>query len=139
MLVRMLTLTTAMLISWSASSEEITGLARAIDGGSLVVGRNYVRLCGVGDPKTGGVGFRRDSKVLADLVAEKTVRCIPLGEGTPCDGIARGGTFKRQIAQCFVGEKDLAAELIRSGEACAFVSESGTAYVALGCSSKAER
>lgn len=133
MLMRMIAFTTAMLVSWSASGADITGSARAIDGSSLVIGSSYVRLCGVDDPEYGGVRFRRDSEALAGLVAEKSVRCTPFGEGTPCDGIARGETYKRKIAQCFVGDVDLAVELIRTGSACASPGESGDAYAGLGC------
>lgn len=139
MLMRTIAFTTAMLVSWSASGAEITGSARAIDGSSLVVGSHYLRLCGVDDPASGAARFRRDSHVLNELIAGKSVRCIPFGEGTPCDDIAKGQTYQRKIAQCFVGEADLAAELIRSGSACASPAESGDAYAGLGCTNDDRR
>lgn len=139
MLIRTIAFTTAMLVPWSAWAQEITGSARAIEGSSLVVGTSYVRLCGVDDPPSGGVRFRRDSQALSDLVAGKSVRCIPLGAGTPCDKLAREQTYQRQIAQCFVGETDLAAALIRSGSACASPAEGGDAYAGLGCTNDRRR
>lgn len=139
MLTRMIAFTTAMVVSWSASGQEIKGSARAIEGSSLIVGTSYVRLCGVDDPTSGGVGFRRDSEALSKLIEGKSVRCVPLGAGTPCDGFAREQTYQRQIAQCFVGDTDLAAELIRSGTACTSSAESGGAYAGLGCDSDKRR
>lgn len=132
---RLVLVAAVMLAPGSAVAGDIVGPARALEGSSLVIGKKYLRLCGVDNPAHGGVAYRRDSKALAELIDGQTVRCVPLGEGTPCDGLAGGETYKRAVAQCFVSGRDLAAELIKSGSACAWTADSGDAYANLGCTS----
>lgn len=136
MVIKRAALAAVLFACLPAAAEEIVGPARAIEGDSLVVGETFLRLCGVVSLDVGEARYRRESTALSALVAGKTVRCVPLGEGTPCDGIANGEIYKRRIAQCFVEDKDLAAEMIRSKSACAWKAESGEAYTALGCVSE---
>jgi endonuclease YncB( thermonuclease family) len=46
------------------------------------------------------------------------VKCIPVGEGTPCDRHSKAYSRDRIVAQCFLGGQDIAAEIVRAGHAC---------------------
>ena len=77
-----------------------------------------VRLCGVDSPERGQKGYRAAKKALTLLIHGKTVRCVQVGGKTPCDGRSPRKSRDRIVAQCFVGELDIAAEMVRSGNAC---------------------
>lgn len=49
------------------------------------------------------------------MVEGKEVRCIQVGGGTPCDGRSRPTNRDRIVAQCFVGDRDAAMEMICAG------------------------
>jgi micrococcal nuclease len=58
----------------------------------------------------------------------RRVRCVQVGGGTPCDGRSRPTSGNRTVAQCFVGDLDIAAEMIRGGHACDWPKFSGGYY-----------
>ncbi len=75
--------------------------------------------CSVPDsPERGQKGYRAAKKALTLLIHGKTVRCVQVGGKTPCDGRSPRKSRDRIVAQCFVGELDIAAEMVRSGNAC---------------------
>jgi hypothetical protein len=55
---------------------------------------------------------------LSRLAWRKTVRCVEVGGGTPCDGRSKRKNRNRYVAQCFVNGADLAAEIVLNGYAC---------------------
>jgi endonuclease YncB( thermonuclease family) len=55
------------------------------------------------------------------------VHCLQVGLGTPCDGRSKPVNKKRAVAQCFIGDKDIAAEMIRLKQACDWPFYSGGA------------
>jgi endonuclease YncB( thermonuclease family) len=77
-----------------------------------------VRLCGVDSPERGEPGYGAAAGALAAMVEGKQVHCLQVGLGTPCDGRSRPVNKRRVVAQCFIGEKDIAAEMIRLRQAC---------------------
>ena len=79
------------------------GLAQSVvDGDTLIVGRLKYRLCGIDAPERNEPGYREATTYLRKLVADKTIRCTPVGQGTPCDGRSKSRSYNRIIAQCFV-------------------------------------
>lgn len=110
---------------------EITGRAVARDGDDIVVtvdGKaQRVRLCGIDAPDRHR-GAREAKAALGALVAGVEVRCVPVGGGTPCDGRSKARVRNRIIAQCFAGDRDLAAEMVRAGHACDWPKYSGGWY-----------
>jgi len=77
-----------------------------------------VRLCGVDSPERRQKGAREATAALTALIDGKTVRCVQVGSGTPCDGCSRKTSHDRIVAQCFIGDLDIATEMVWSGNAC---------------------
>lgn len=86
-----------------------------------------IRLCGVDSPERASkrypkarAAYFKAREALIDLVHDKTVRCVQVGAraGTPCDRRSRPRSRDRIVAQCFLGDIDVASEMVRSGNAC---------------------
>jgi len=65
-----------------------------------------IRLWGVDAPERNAEGGPAATRALAELTRGQTVVCR-----------RRGKSYDRIVAQCFVGNRDLAAELVRKGAA----------------------
>lgn len=116
-----------------AAAAEYAGPVVAIEDGDTFTiyvnaERVKVRLCGVDSPERGAAGYGPAKDALTGLLAGKTVRCVQVGAGTPCDGRSRPGNRDRIVAQCFVGGADIAVEMVRSGHACDWPKFSGGRY-----------
>ncbi|MCQ0986377.1 thermonuclease family protein [Jiella marina] len=124
-----------LFVASHASADPIVGTGRIIDGDSLDVGPVEIRLCGIDAPEYGTAGGERARRTLASLAEGRTVRCVPVNEGTPCDGRSRRMSHDRVVATCRVGGRDLARAMVEAGAACDWPRYSGGAYrVAGGCS-----
>lgn len=117
----------------AAVCEEIVGPAIAIDSEGLVMGDRSIRVCGIDGPEPGDVGFDEALAAMRSLTQHQDVRCLVVGSGTVCDGLSESTSYHRVIAQCFVGDLDIGAEMVRLGHACAWPKFSGDHYTALGC------
>lgn len=91
-------------------------------------GKVRVRICGIDAPERGQPGYGQAAGVLASLIEGKTIHCLQVGEGTPCDGRSKAMNRDRIVAQCFIGGLDLAEEMTRSGTACDWPKFSGGHY-----------
>ena len=87
-----------------------------------------IRLCGIDAPEKGEPGYHESAEALRKLVEGKTVRCVQVGDGTPCDGRSEPTNHDRIIAQCFADEADIAVPLVEQGFACDWVRFSGGTY-----------
>lgn len=121
------------LIAVGADALELTGTAsRIIDGDTLAICNDVachkVRLCGIDAPESGKSGAAAATLKLTNLAYNKPVRCVQVGNGTPCDGRSKRISRDRIVAQCFVGAIDIAAAMVRDGRACDAVRYSGGAY-----------
>ncbi|MBS0244532.1 MAG: thermonuclease family protein [Proteobacteria bacterium] len=106
----------------------ITGLARVIDGDTIVVGGLHVRLEGIDAPESEQTCTGRDgrpwpcgadaTRTLSHLVGDAVVACEERGLDK----------YKRVLGVCFAGNLELNAEMIQRGLAWAFVRYS-SAYV----------
>lgn len=77
-----------------------------------------VRFCGIDTPERGHQGYGEAKSALSRLSYRQQVRCVQVGQGTPCDGRSKPFSRDRTVAQCFLGDKDIAAEQVRAGHAC---------------------
>jgi endonuclease YncB( thermonuclease family) len=68
-----------------------------------------IRLCGIDSPERGEPGYGAGAP--ATLIEGKQVHCLQVGPGTPCDGRSKAISLRRAMAQCFIGDKDIAAEM----------------------------
>ena len=87
-----------------------------------------IRLCGTDAPERGEPGYRESGEALRRLVEGKVVRCIQVGNGTPCDGRSKPTNYDRIVAQCFLDGADIAVPLVEQGFACDWVKFQGAAY-----------
>ncbi|WP_187289042.1 thermonuclease family protein [Fulvimarina pelagi] len=123
-----LALVLSVLVS-PAFADPIEGRVNAvIDGDGLVVAGTEIRLCGIDAPEATRPGGFEATAHLRALVEGRTVRCLPVGEGSVCDGLSRPTSYDRIVAQCFVGDLDLAGDLVRHGFARDWPRYSGGAY-----------
>ena len=87
-----------------------------------------IRLCGADAPDKGEHGYQMSAEALRRLVEGKVVRCLQVGNGTPCDGRSKSTNHDRIVAQCFVDGADVAASMVDQGFACDWIKLSGGAY-----------
>lgn len=109
-----------VMLVGAASTVEVSGPARVVDGDTLEVAAQMVRLHGIDAPETGQdctgpAGTPWDcgaaaTRLLTVSVAGRTVSCV----GTEFD------RYDRLIATCSTGEDDLGSRMIAEGLAVAY-------------------
>ena len=124
---------TLIFVTLDARALELYGTAdRIVDGDTLWVcdqaACHKIRLCGVNAPEKGAGSYHDSKAALADLIKGKNVCCLQVSRGTPCDGRSKPINRDRIVAQCFVGDLDIAGALVASGLACDWVKFSGGVY-----------
>lgn len=113
---------TAGLKSRTSDGEpDIAGLARVVDGDTVVVGETRIRLEGIDAPEAGQTCGRKlagwwacgteATAALASLIEGKSIRCEPQGRDK----------YGRTLAVCFLGGEDVNAWMVQQGLAWAFV------------------
>ena len=90
--------------------------------------RIRIRFCGIDSPERRHAGYREAKDALASLIKGKTVRCVQVSSGTPCDGRSKSTNRNRVVAQCFLDDADIATEMVRTGHACDWPKFSGGHY-----------
>jgi endonuclease YncB( thermonuclease family) len=118
-------------------SQQLTGVARVVDGDTIVVGDTRVRLEGIDAPETGQTCERKRVGTWA-CGSAATLALIALVEGrnVACE---RSGVDKyaRVLGRCVAEGRDVNAAMVRQGHAWAFVKYS-TTYVAEEAAARAE-
>ncbi len=108
----------ALLLASQACAAEVKGRASVVDGDTLWVSGVKIRLNGIDAPERGQARFREAAQVLQRLVASQTVTCRLNGDRS----------HDRFIGIFYVGEVDLAAAVIASGNALDCARYSGGRY-----------
>jgi endonuclease YncB( thermonuclease family) len=115
-------------------AQSYTGPVVAIqDGDTFTIhdattGDKRVRLCGVDSAERGHQGYQEAKNALTGLIGAKTVRCVQVGSGTPCDKRSPTKSRDRIVAQCFIEDKDVADMMVCSGNAIDWEKFSGGYY-----------
>ncbi|MEG6509162.1 thermonuclease family protein [Methyloligella sp. 2.7D] len=122
----------ALAISPTAAAEFVGSPGKVSDGYTFHVCDEdkctKIQLCGINAPELGTPAGDAATAALSRLVEERTVKCVQVGDGTPCDRRSSPTSGDRIVAQCFVGGRDIAEVLVRDGHACDWVTYSGGAY-----------
>lgn len=123
----------ACLVASPAHAGEVTGEVEHIrDGDTFTINGVDIRLCGIDAPERDDPDYRTALDALRNLTKTSVVRCVQVGDGTVCDGRSRPTNYDRIVAQCFVGDIDIAAALIEQGVVCDWIKFSGGYYSADG-------
>lgn len=111
-------------------SDAITGSARVIDGDSIEIGTERVRLFGIDAPEgrqechdAAGTGYacgREAARALRDLIGGRTVTCREVDHDQ----------HDRDVAICSVENRDLGEEMVRAGHALDYPRHSRGRYAA---------
>lgn len=113
----------AVLVAGPAAASSLSGVAAVIDGDTLEIHGERIRLHGIDAPESGqhcryaGTLQRcgqQAANALAEMIGRQAVRC---------DGKERD-RYGRLIAVCYSGEANLNASMVRSGWALAYVQYS---------------
>ena len=109
-----------LVLALSASSEAATveGTARVIDGDSLVIAGQEIRLHGIDAPEAAQLCERDGLAWSCGREATETLRGLVRGETVTCRAVAYD-RHKTLVARCMVGWLDLGAEMVDRGLAIA--------------------
>lgn len=115
---RYLLLVFCLLSALPAGAQDIIGPVRVIDGDTIDVQGVRVRLWGIDAPEAGTVAGDAATAFLRALTDGETVSCRDTG----------GRSYRRIVAQCFIGDLDIADALIDAGHARDWPKYSGGHY-----------
>ena len=107
---------TALLLL--AALAALDGQARVIDGDTLVVSGQHIRLGGIDAPETKQV-CQRDGDWRCGLAATEALKALIGTSAVRCKGSTKD-RYKRLIATCWVGSVNLNEDMVRSGWAVAY-------------------
>jgi endonuclease YncB( thermonuclease family) len=111
-------LAVGVLLATSSWAQGISGAARVIDGDTLAVGADRVRLFGIDAPERGqpchdgGDCGAAATAFLVNLIDGRAVRCVQ-------EDVDQYG---RVVATCFVGATDLNRAMVRAGHAVPYLA-----------------
>lgn len=88
-------------------ADVVSGTARVVDGDTLVIGRERIRIKRINAPEMNTEAGRRAKAVMQALVGDGVVTCT---------GAVRDA-YARRLADCAVGGRDLGAAMIAEGAA----------------------
>ena len=118
----------AWLVLSPAYSADLTGIPRIVDGDTLVIGSNKVRLQGIDAPETDQICFNANGvswtcgiearDQLTVHIGGREIRCSPNGIDA----------YQRTLGTCYFGDEDLNAWMVQQGWALAYVQYS-KAYI----------
>ncbi len=107
---------TALLILAALSTFD--GQARVIDGDTLVIAGQHIRLDGIDAPETKQV-CKRDGDWRCGLAATEALRSMIGAGAVRCEGKAKD-RYRRLVAICWAGSVNLNEEMVRQGWALAY-------------------
>lgn len=119
---RLLWLAAALLATTPALAEpaaSISGPARVIDGDTLAVGREHIRLEGIDAPEKGQTCLRHGRSWPCGALSTSTLRSLIRGRPVSCTVTGRD-RYGRALGVCTAGGAEVNTEMVRAGYALAF-------------------
>lgn len=115
------------LISYALPQETVTGTARIVDGDTLNINGQSIRLFGVDAPEKRQTCQRQGVGYSCGLMATDTLRSITAGRAVRCL-VMTHDKYGRSVARCEVNGESLNKALVRSGLALAYYQYGGWVY-----------
>ena len=103
---------------------EIAGRARAIDGDTLAIGEEHIRLIGIDAPEDDQTCQAAGGEWPCGDAATATLEGLTEGAEIRCEVYGRD-RYQRALAVCYAGEIDLNGAMVQSGAALAWYPRSG--------------
>ncbi|WP_345771169.1 thermonuclease family protein [Brucella intermedia] len=111
---------TFALIVGTAGAEQrsatISGTARVIDGDTISIRQQRVRIAGIDTCEMGQYGILNDKAWPCGLVARSHLRQLVDGKHITCR-IVDIDRYKRSVGQCFIEDTDIGLIMVRTGQA----------------------
>jgi endonuclease YncB( thermonuclease family) len=121
-----------VLCSQAVAADYLGKVLAVSDGDTFTMesetGKVRIRVCGIDAPERGQPGYGQAAGVLSNMIEDKTLHCLQVGEGTVCDGRSKPTSRDRIVAQCFLDKADIAEEMVKSHTACDWPKFSGGYY-----------
>ena len=104
-------------ISFAYSSEKniVKGKASIIDGDTIKINNEKIRLAGIDAPEKNKIGHEFSKKKLKEKIGNNIVICIRELKPDP---------WGRTVAECFIDGKSLSSFMVKNGYACDYVKYS---------------
>lgn len=111
-----------------AAAGPLEGVLSIVSLSDFRVAGKAIVLCGVANQKPAGL-----QPLLLDTARKafqgQRVNCVPVGQGTPCDGRASASFGRTAVMQCKTSAGvDVAADLAEKGILCGLSAQTGGAY-----------
>ena len=115
-----------LLIVWFASDldREYSGSVRVIDGDTVIIDKNKIRLEGIDAPEIHQICERNGGTYQCGVKARNYLRSLIRQGGLRCNAWQRD-KYQRLLGRCFVGKTDINGKMVRDGWAVAFGSYYG--------------
>lgn len=108
-----------MFSSMPLSAAVLTGTARVIDGDTLEINGQRIRLHGIDAPESRQYCIVKNTEYPCGAMATSWVASMTLGHDVRCEGNKKG-KYGRLLAVCFVAGRNLNSEIVRAGWALAY-------------------
>ena len=117
---RTVLLAVGLMVSAGAAKADVTGEARVVDGDTLVISGERIRMHGIDAPESKQVCFTQtDKQYECGRLATETLRGLIQDMKVNCRGNRRD-RYGRLIAKCFVRGNDLGEQMVQRGMALAY-------------------
>jgi len=106
-------------LSFAASAENLSGPARVVDGDTIELEGERIRLHGIDAPEGRQICAAEGAEYPCVTMATAHLVTLTLGKHIECDGQERD-RYKRLVAVCYANGVDLNGALVRAGWAVAY-------------------
>jgi endonuclease YncB( thermonuclease family) len=114
----------SMITATDAAGRSIIGTARVLDGGTLDIAGERVRLLGMDAPEGKQLCQRGGREWPCGEIAAAALAGLVAGQAVQCD-VKGQDRYSRALAVCRAGSKDIGRELVRRGLAVAYYPKRG--------------
>lgn len=108
-----------LLLSIPAAAQDIIGRAEVVDGDTIKIAGERIRLHGIDAPERRQTCRRGGEEYACGVDATKALSALVGDQGVACRAVDRD-RYGRTVAKCFAGGGDINNEMVRQGWAIAY-------------------